>query len=369
MNRRILSILILATCALPDPATATIYYNDNWEKGDSTAFQLGNCGGECDAVVLEPESYPFDVNYVYAMASGAAGGSAVLLADVWVTSVDDSGRPDLNNILGGMEAASVTLEAATWFEVDLTLDSPVTVESGEFAVAFCFYEDEKGFEPCNYVGLGADTGPMVSGGGFVYAKDGMACVGFQTCEEYWPSTASWYTNDQLGLDRNWIIRASDTSWSPETGGDDDDDDASSDDDDVSSDDDDAAGEEVIVESIEPSSIIVGDTSVFTVTGQGFGSDADAVDLFLGSLRVDGIDIDGEIQIEGVFPAELGVGVHDVCVETDSGREDCKLAALEVKEVEPETADGCDCTLASTRVGAGLVALLLFGGVLGYRRLR
>jgi len=360
VNPRILSILLLAACALPRPAAATIQYNDNWHEGDSTAFQLGNRGGECDAVVLEPGSYPFDVNYVYAMASGAAGGSAVLLADVWITTVDDAGKPELGNILGGMEAASVTLESANWFEVELTLDTPVTVDSGQFAVALCFYDD-KSFEPCNYVGLGADTGPMVDGGGFVYAQDGMACVGFQQCEEYWPSTSTWYTNAQLGLDRNWIIRASDVTWSPEGSGDDDDDDTADDDDDGTA--------EVIVESIEPTSIIVGDTSVFTVTGQGFGSDEDAVDLFLGSLRVDGIDVDGGTQIEAVFPADLGTGLHDVCVETDSGGEDCKLAALEVKEVEPEGTDGCDCTLASSRVGTALAALVLFGGVLGYRRLR
>ena len=87
--------------ALPSLASASIQYNDNWEEGDTTAFQMGNCGGECDAVVLEADSYPFDVNYVYALASGAVGGSAVLLADVWVTSVDDSGKPQLGHILGG----------------------------------------------------------------------------------------------------------------------------------------------------------------------------------------------------------------------------------------------------------------------------
>ncbi len=367
MTRRTPLLLALVLLTLPTLASATLVYNDNWEEGDSTAFQLGNCGGECDAVVLEPSSYPFDVNYVYAMASGAAGGSAVLLADVWVTSVSDGGKPELGNILGGMEAASVTLDAATWFEVDLTLDTPVTIESGEFAVAFCFYEDEKGFEPCNYVGLGADSGPMVTGGSYIYAADGMACVGFQTCEEYWPSTHTWYTNAQLGLDRNWIIRASDVSWSPESGGDDDDD-ASGDDDDNSGDDDDVVGE-VIVTSIEPASVVLGDTSVFMITGEGFGSDSDAVDVFLGSTRVSDIDVDGGTQIEGLFPAELPVGMHDVCVELDNGAEDCKLAALEVRDVEPAGADGCDCELARSTAAPGLIALLAIGGLLGYRRRR
>ncbi len=366
MDRRTLTLLILCLGMLPATAAADILYNDNWQKGDSTAFQMGNCGGECDAVVLEPESYPYDVNYVYALATGAAGGSGVLLADVWVTTVDGSGKPELGNILGGMEAASVTLDSASWFEVDLTLDTPVTIESGQFAVMFCFYEDEKGFEPCNYVGLGADLGPMVSGGGYIYAADGIACVGFQTCEEYWPSTHMWYSNEQLGLDRNWIIRASDISWSPEIPGDDDDDDNSGDDDDN---DDDVSAEEVIVVSIEPASIVVGDTSVFTVTGQGFGSDTDAVDLFFGSTRISGIDVDAGIQIEGVFPEDLPVGIHDVCVETDAGGEDCKIAALEVREVDPAGADGCDCTVTPARAGAAGAALLWLGGLLGYRRLR
>ena len=365
MSPRSLTLPLLLLLALPATAGADILYNDNWQKGDSTAFQLGNCGGECDAVVLEPESYPYDVNYVYAMASGAAGGSAILLADVWITSVDGSGKPELGNILGGMEAASVTLEGASWFEVDITLDTPVTVESGKFAVAFCFYEDEKGFEPCNYVGLGADLGPMASGGGYIYAADGMACVGFQTCEEYWPSTHTWYSNEQLGLDRNWIIRASDVSWSPETPGDDDDDDNSGDDDDNG--DDDATAEEVIVTSIEPASIVIGDTSVFTVTGQGFGSDADALDLFFGSTRISGIDVDAGTMIEGVFPEALPVGTHNVCVETDAGGEDCKIAALEVRDVDPAGSGGCDCDGDSSAATAAAFAPMLLVSFLGYRR--
>lgn len=360
MSRPTPTILALILLAVPSLASATLVYNDDWDEGDTTAFQMGNCGGECDAVVLEPASYPFEVNYVYSMASGAAGGSAVLLADVWVTTVSDGGNPELGNIIGGMEAASVTLEAAGWFEVDITLDTPVTIESGKFAVAFCFYDD-KSFEPCNYVGLGADTGPMVGGGGFVYAADGMACVGFQECEEYWPSTHTWYTNSQLGLNRNWIIRASDEPWSPETTGDDDDDNGSGDDDDVTG--------EVIVTSIEPASIIVGDTSVFQITGEGFGSDSDAADVFLGSTRVGEIDIDGGTQIEGIFPAELPIGSHDVCVELDNGAEDCKLAALEVKDVDPAGADGCECAVSSTRSGSILLGLAAIAGVLVYRRRR
>ena len=357
MHRTFISLVTLSALALATSASANILYNDNWVDLSTVAIQLGNCGGECNAVVLEPNSYPYEVNYVYAIGSGAGGGGGSLVADVWILGVDGSGNPDLNNNLGGLEAADVELSGAQWFEISLGLGTPATITSGKFAVAFCFYSEEP-FEPCYYVGLGCDLGPMVTDGGFIYASMGQVCSGFQECIELWPADFNWYTNAAMGLNRNWIIRASDVQWSPEQGDDDDagDDDASDDDagdddsvvDDDSQDDDDVVGE-VIVESIEPNEIDQGNTSTFAITGTGF---QDGADVFLGNTRVSQIDVDGGTSIEGVFPAELPAGVFDACVENPDGGSDCKLQALEVKapaETEPESSD-CACRLASRSTG-------------------
>lgn len=375
MHRTIITVATLFALVLGSSASANILYNDSWVDLSTVAIQLGNCGGECDAVVLEPNSYPYEVNYVYAIGSGAGGGGGSLVADVWILGVDGSGKPDLNNNLGGLEAADVELSGAQWFEISLSLGTPATITSGKFAVAFCFYSEEP-FEPCNYVGLGCDLGPMVSDGGFIYASLGQMCSGFQECIELFPGDFNWYTNAAMGLNRNWIIRASDVQWSPEQGDDDDDasdDDAGDDDtsdDDASDDDasdDDVVGE-VIVESIEPNDIDQGDTSTFAITGSGFHADAD---VFLGSTRVSQIDVDGGASIEGVFPAELQPGVFDVCVENPDGGADCKLQALEVdaeSEAEPESSD-CACRIASRPVGsfAALAVGALAAASLLYRR--
>jgi len=374
MYRTALSLAMSIALFSATSASADILYNDSWVDLSTVAIQLGNCGGECDAVVLEPDSYPFEVNYVYAIGSGAGGGGGSLVADVWILGVDGSGYPDLDNNLGGVEAVDVELSGAQWFEVGMNLGTSATIDSGTFAIAFCFYAEEP-FEPCNYVGLGCDLGPMVNDGGFIYASMGQMCSGFQECIELWPADFNWYTNAALGLDRNWIIRASDVQWSPEQGNDDDDasdDDASDDDasdDDASDDDagdDDVVGE-VIVESIEPNDIDQGDTSTFVITGSGFDDEAD---VFLGSTRVSQIDVDGGTSIEGVFPAELPAGLFDVCVENPDGGADCKLQALEVDEAEeapPETSD-CECRLSSGAAGPGAALLLwVFAAGFLYRR--
>ena len=360
MARRLLAVMVLLGMGVAAPAGATLLYNDNWEDGDTVAFQLGNCGGECDAVVLTPDTYPFQVNYVYAMVSGSAGGGGIFWGDLVITGVDGSGKPDNNNVLGGVEAVALEFTEAGWFEVDLALESPAEITEGAFAVQFCFYEDE--WNPCNYIGLGADSGPYATGGGFIYARDGEACVGFQQCEEYWQSSYAWYSNSSLGLNRNWIFRASDLQWNPETAGDDDDDDQTDDDDDVADDDDTEA--EVIVDSIEPASIKEGEVIAFEIQGTGFADSAADLDVFFGNIRAENIDVDGSIKIEGTFPTGLLPGLYNVCVENDDGGDDCKMGALEVIEM-----GGCACSVLSPRVGTGAGLLLLLGAFVSYRRRR
>ncbi len=360
MDRRVLIVVVLLGLGVSLPAQATLLYNDNWQDGDTVAFQLGNCGGECDAVVLTPDTYPFQVNYVYAMISGSAGGGGIFWGDLVITGVDGSGKPDNNNVLGGVEAVALEFSEAGWFEVDLALESPAEITEGSFAVQFCFYEDE--WNPCNYIGLGCDSGPYATGGGYIYARDGEACVGFQECEEYWQSSYAWYTNSSLGLSRNWIFRASDMQWIPGEG--DDDDDATDDDDDDTVEDDDDVDDEVIVDSIEPASIAEGAVSAFEINGSGFAGSAADLDVFFGNIRAENIDVDGGIKIEGTFPTGLTPGLYNVCVENDDGGDDCKMGALEVLEQ-----GGCDCSIASTRVGTGAGLLLLLSAFAGYRRRR
>ena len=383
--RRFTAVLAVSIVLMSaSQSDAEILYNDNWQDLAQVAIQLGNCGGECDAVVLEPNSYPFEVNYVYAIGSGAGGGGGSLVADVKILGVDGSDQPDLDDELGGLEAADVELSGAQWFEISLGLGTPAVIESGKFAVAFCFYSEEP-FEPCNYVGLGCDSGPMVTGGGYVYANIGQTCAGFQQCIELFPADYNWYTNATLGLNRNWIIRASDTQWSPEQGDDDDagdddtadddtgdddagDDDSSAADDDTSLPDDDVVAD-VKVESIEPAQIDQGDTSRFVVSGTGF---QDELDVFLGNVRVSQVDVENDVEIEGIFPAELTVGPLDVCVENPDGGADCLLQGLTVmeQEEEPPVTNDCDCSVAGApaRTAAAVALGALVGvALLGYRR--
>jgi len=366
--------LLLSLLLVPVQASATVYYHDTWYDGAQVALQLGNCPGECNAVVFTPDSYPYTVNYVYAIG-GPAG--AQLSFDVLILDAGTELYPDVEAVLGGADGVEITIgnqQNGDWFEVDLTqLGTPATITSGRFGVAFCMVETNN---PCNTWGLGADDGPaVIPDGGMIWVDPLEGCIGGACIggggDRSWARLSSW-------TDRNWIIRASDYQWAPGDPTDDDDDDAADDDDDAADDDaadddddaadDDAADDDddvqptdILVEAIEPAAINMGDASTFTISGTGFLDDAE---LFFGNLRIMPIDVIDEGNIEGVFPSDLDVGVYNVCVENIDGSDDCLLNGLEVVE-----SDGCaGCSTSRSPVGA-TVAGLAFLIVLALRRRR
>ncbi len=353
------------------PAGATVLYVDMWQDGDQVAVELGNCPGECDAVVLTPPSYPFDVNYVYAI--GGPDGSN-LTFDVKIVAVDQ-GEPDLDTVLGGADGVDVYVPTANWFELDLTaLGTPATIASGQFAVAICFLEENS---PCYSWGLGADDGPpIIPDGGYIYADMGQYCN--QAGCGGGSDAYAWYTLSSFGAPRNWILRASDVHWEPgqPTDDDDDDDDDDAADDDTGGDDDDDADddtgdddtgqtEELDVNAITPDVINEGDLSGFQVTGVGF---QDGADLRIGNLFIMPIDVESGTVIEGAFPEGLTTGYYDVCVENPDNEEDCLMGGLHVV-----SSSGCgNCSSSSpgatsAAAGASITLLFLFGGLLIARR--
>ena len=370
-------IALLLLLLVPYQASATVYYHDTWYDGAQVALQLGNCPGECDAVVFQPDSYPFTVNYVYAIGGPA---NAQLSFDVMILDAGTQLYPDMDAYLGGADDVQIQIgnqQNGDWFEVDLAaLGTPATITSGRFAVAFCFLQSNS---PCNTWGLGSDTGPaVIPDGGMIWVDPIQACLAGMCIggggDYSWANLASW-------ADRNWIIRASDTQWAPGNPTDDDDDavddddaaddDAADDDDDAADDDaadddDDADDDDVIannvkVDAIEPGATTVGDQSTFIVSGEGF---QDGADLYLGNLRVMPIDVEDAQTIEGAFPADLTEGYYNVCVENPDSSEDCLLNGLEV--VAPSSCSGCSKTRSPVGATVGGLALLL---LLAVRRRR
>jgi len=359
--------IVAALLAVTPTAGATVLFHDTWYDGAQVALQLGNCPGECDAVILTPDSYPFEVNYVYAIA-GPDG--AYISFDVEIYGVDGN-YPDMDQYLGGADDVDISLKQAYWFEVDLqSLGTPATITSGSFAVAFCFKENNS---PCNSWGLGSDEGPpVIPHGGVIWVDPLAGCLG-GTCI---PGGGDWsWANLASYASRNWIIRASDTNWEPGDPTDDDDDTGDDDtgdddtgDDDTGDDDtgDDDTGDDdlapVQITGIDPALINEGETMGFLVTGQGF---ADGADLFIGQLRVMPIDVEDSETIEGVFPDGLEAGYYNVCVENPDSSEDCLLNGLEVVE-----AGGCSgCAVSPLRTGSALALGLLAAGALLLRRRR
>ena len=363
------SLLIAAAVALSvtSSASSTVLFHDTWYDGAQVALQLGNCPGECDAVVLTPNSYPFTVNYVYAIA-GPDGSTISFDVGIYGTN---GNYPDLDNYLGGADDVEISLQQAYWFEVDLqSLGTPATIQSGSFAVAFCFKEQNN---PCNTWGLGSDEGPpVIPHGGVIWVDPSMGCLG-GTCvggggDWSWANLSSYAS-------RNWIIRAADAHWEPGDPTDDDDDDDTGDDDTADDDtgdddtaDDDTADDDtgdddlapIRIDSIEPAAINEGETMGFLVVGQGF---ADGADLFIGQLRVMPIDVEDSQNIEGVFPEGLEPGYYNVCAENPDSSEDCLLNGLEVI-----SAGGCGgCAVGPVRAGSVLALGLLAAGLLIVRR--
>ncbi len=351
-------LLLAATLLATAPtARATVLFHDTWYDGAEVALQLGNCPSECDAVVLTPSTYPFSVNYVYAIA-GPDGAS--LSFDVVIYGVNGM-YPDRDQILGGADDVEISLPQATWFEVDLqSLGTPAVIESGSFAVAFCFKEHNN---PCNVWGLGSDEGPpVIPVGGVIWVDPTMGCLG-GACVG---GGGDWsWVNLSTYASRNWIIRAADAHWEPgdptdddDTGDDDTADDDTGDDDtgdDDTGDDDTDDDTPIQVTDIEPAVINEGEPLGFLVTGQGFDDNAD---LFIGQLRVMPVDVENSETIEGVFPEGLEPGYYNVCVENPDSEEDCLLNGLEV--VSEGGCGGCGTTPERTgsALGLALAALLL-----------
>jgi MYXO-CTERM domain-containing protein len=363
---RIAAALLMLTLGIPSVSGATVLFHDTWYDGAQVALQLGNCPGECDAVILEPGSYPFHVNYVYAIGGP---GYETLTFDVMVLEVV-GGMPDMDSYLGGATNVEIQIgQNPYWFEVDLTaLGTPATVDSGRFAVAFCFLPQNV---PCSTWGLGSDEGPpVIPDGGLIYLDPLQYCVGGQCGggggDYGWANLTSF-------TPRNWIMRASDTHWEPgeptdddagdDDGGDDDtagdDDDTTTGDDDTGSDDD--AGLPLNVDSIEPAVINEGDQSAFIIEGGGF---ADGADVFIGSLRVMPVDVESSDRIEGAFPADLTVGYHSLCVENPDSQDDCLINALHVV-----SSAGCGSCQLSDSPSPTLLPLSAIALALIYRRRR
>jgi len=372
MARSVLPIAAALTLCVATGASATVLFHDTWYDGAQVALQLGNCPGECDAVVLTPDSYPFTVNYVYAIA-GPDGASISFDVRIYGTN---GNYPDLDNYLGGADDVQISLQQAYWFEVDLqSLGTPAVIESGSFAVAFCFNEQNN---PCNTWGLGTDEGPpVIPHGGVIWLDPAQGCLG-GACVG---GGGDWsWANLSTYTSRNWIMRAADSQWNPgdptddddtgdddtgddDTGDDDTGDDDTGDDDTVdddTGDDDDLAPIRVV--GIEPAAINEGETMGFLVTGEGFADDAD---LFVGQLRVMPIDVEDSETIEGVFPEGLDAGYYNVCVENPDSSEDCLLNGLEVI-----AAGGCGgCAVGPVPAGSALGAAIAAGIVFLARRRR
>ena len=371
-NVRWIGLWFLVVCWI-SPAGATILSVDMWQDGDQVAVELGNCPGECDAVILTPPSYPFEVNYIYAI--GGPDGSN-LTFDVKIVAVDQ-GEPDLDNVLGGADGVDVYVPQANWFELDMTmLGTPATVTSGQFAVAICFLEENS---PCYSWGLGADDGPpIIPDGGYIYADMGQYCN--QAGCGGGSDSYAWYTLSQFGAPRNWIVRASDVHWEPgeeptDDDDDDDDDDATDDDtgddddqtDDDAGDDDTGTGDTLHVDSITPDVVNEGDLSGFLVAGTGF---QDGADLRIGNLLVMPIDVESAVAIEAAFPDGLATGYYDVCVENPDNEEDCLMSGLHV--VSSAGCGNCSSSApGATAMAASATVTLLFGfgGLLFARRRR
>ncbi len=370
---RVLALTVLLTSFTPLSAGATVLYWDTWYDGAQVALQLGNCPGECDAVVFTPPSYPFTINYVYAIGGPA---DATLNFDVRIMDAGTQIYPDYDAYLGGADDVQIQIgneQEGDWFEVDLAqLGTPAVVESGRVAVAFCFLESNN---PCQSWGLGSDGGPaIIPDGGLIYVLPGEMC--FQGQCMGGGGDRSWATLPSFGTDRNWIIRASDYQWEPGQPTDDDDSTPTDDDDDVADDDDDDTtptddddddvvdddtwSGDVKIDGISPDVINEGDLSPFTVAGSGFHEDAD---LYLGNLRVMPIDIDSSDVIEGAFPDGLAEGYHNVCVENPDSSEDCLINGLHV--IGTSSCDGCSMSRGSTGVSLALLGSAL--GLLLWRR--
>jgi hypothetical protein len=364
---RALALTALLSLLTPVSAGATVLYWDTWYDGAQVALQLGNCPGECDAVVFTPPTYPFTINYIYAIGGPA---NSTLNFDVRIMDAGTQIYPDYDAWLGGAEDVQIEIgneQDGDWFEVDLTqLGTPAVVESGRVAVAICFRENNN---PCQTWGLGSDGGPaVVPDGGLIYVLPGEMC--FQGSCFGGSGDRSWATLSSFGTDRNWIIRASNYQWEPgnptddddddttPTDDDDDDDDTTPTDDDTGDDDDDAVDDDtgsvdVKIDAITPDVVNEGDLSPFTVSGAGFHEDAD---LYLGNLRVMPIDIDSSDSIEGAFPEGLAEGYHNVCVENPDSSEDCLINGLHVIGVS--SCESCSVSRGSARVSLALLAATL-----------
>ena len=341
---RWLSILAL----LPLQASATVLTHDTWVEGAEVVLELDHCPADCVAVVFEPPTTPFTVNYVYAVGGPA---QADLTFDLLVLDVGSSLYPDIEAVVGGVDDRVVTMgEDASWFEVDLAAEgTPATVLDGRVAVALCFAEDG---DPCGSWGIGHDGGPaVVPDGGMVHIDPAQSCSsGVCTGDS---GGRAWAN---LDLDANWLIRASDEPWDYAPGDDDDSAEIPGDDDTTGIPaDDDTQATTLSISAVEPDAIKEGDFTEFTLTGSGFD---EATDVFVANERVLPVDVTSSETITGVFPEELEVGAYDVCVQAIDGRSDCLVEGLRVL-----AASGCGgCSTTKGRVGVstmtGLFALWL-----------
>ena len=337
---RWLSILAL----LPLQASATVLAHDT---GDTdVTFGLDHCAGDCLAVVFEPPTTPFTVNYVYAVG-GPAG--AELSLDVLVLDVGSSLYPDIEAVVGGADDVVVSAgEEAGWFEVDLTTEgTPATVLDGRVAVALCFPE---GSDPCGTWGIGHDGGPaVVPDGGMLYIDPAQSCSSGVCSGD---SGAQAWAN--LDIDANWLVRAADEPWEFAPGDDDDSAEIPGDDD-TAMPDDDTQGSGVTIAMIDPDAIKEGDVTEFTLTGTGFDEDTD---IYVANERVLPVDVTSPETVMGLYPDGLEIGTYDVCVQALDGSGDCLVDGLRVV-----AASGCGgCSTAQGSIGAsttlGLVGLWL-----------
>jgi len=335
---------------IPLQASATVLSHDTWEDGAEVTFATDHCPGDCSAVLFQPDSYPFTVDYVYVMVGP---GSLEVTASVLVLDAGTSLYPDTAEVLGGADEVALQADGAAWVEVDLEeLGKSATITGGRFGVAVCYLEDD---DPCGSWGVGLDGGPgVVSDGGVVYLDPTENCAS-GVCTGASGSHA-WAN---LAEDANWLLRVADEPWEPSQT---DDDDSAGDDDTTGEADDDTSGttEDLVVEGIEPNAIKEGDFSEFVISGTGFDPESE---VYFGQLRVLPVDVTGDTSIIGAFPDGLIEGTYDVCVANPGDSSSCLAGALQVLP-----ASGCGgCTTGPRATGAATAGLVMGLLLLALRR--
>ncbi len=377
------ALLALMT-ATPAQAGSRWLVNDGFEDGDVAGFQGGFVQNDCwgSIYVPDPSDYPFTLEKVRMLVGGSTASYIYTIhfyefpGTTW----------DASASMGG-EGVYITGSNESFNDVtvsELKLELPA-IESGNVGVAVCL-EEHSGF-------------PAI-------ARDTDGTISSDLNWIYDTNTGSWWRSSVFGLAGDWIMRlciqgsgvtdegcadgggtgdggatdgGSADGGSAGDGGATDGGSADGGSADGGSPDGgspDGGADELLLMSITPDSVTVGEAADVVLLGQGFDVGTDAR---IGGISLVGLDVVNSETISGRTPTTLPVGVHDVEVVLD-GYSSVLPGAFEVVDAgstgdtgiggdDGKGGGSCGCASGPRSTGLSLLGVMLGALFAGTRRRR